>query len=136
MTVNDFLNAINQATEASKDNLESKGISRKVEKLEKDEMKSLEADRYREHNKGLHDTYEMRRKLAYRIFWVVTGTLIFDGVFILLHGAVKAIWNLILYSDTVIIAILSSTTVSVIGLVAIVLHNLFPNLDGNKKKTE
>lgn len=145
MILSELLEAIDKATTINKEILEAGKIKRsnkpqdtpsinlpinKVEKIEHNEMKTLEEERYREQNQGIHDTNEMRRKLAYRIFWVVAGTLIFDGAFILLHGIFQAIWDRPLYSDSVIIALLTSTTASVIGLVAIVLHNLFPNKNG------
>jgi len=57
--------------------------------------------------------------------FISTIYLIFVGLIILLCGNAK-VFNLNYLSDSVLIALLTTTTITIIGLPALILHSLFP----------
>ncbi len=63
-----------------------------------------------------------------RVFWLVVGWLIFVGIVVVADG-IKPVWNNDRFdlSDPVLIALITTTTINVIGLFFIVLRYLFPN---------
>ena len=71
------------------------------------------------------------KELKKRIFdWVqrvVTCYLIFMAIVVLWHSSLDL-------SDAVMIALLTTTTINIIGLPALIIHSLFPKLQGDEKE--
>ena len=76
---------------------------------------------------------KLRKKFAWALFWLTVGWLIaiYFAVFLVGFGGV---WKFsFTLSDKVLIALITSTTINVLGLFTIVIRNLFPNKDGKSK---
>lgn len=65
---------------------------------------------------------EERKKYASRLFWLSVVWLIFIGVYLALAG-----FGVLKTADSVLIALISTTTANVLGLFYIVARWLFPN---------
>lgn len=103
-----------------------------------DERKTLESERLRLEVKRLsnrldeaEDVYKLRKRYTNRLFWLTVGWLIAVVTFIALAAFHVKGFTL---SDSVIIAFITSTTVSVIGLFLIPAKWLFPAKDDESAK--
>ena len=90
-----------------------------VEELQR--TKRLENDRYRAENKHWEDIYELRKENIPKLYWMVVCWLIFVAGCVVLTGL-----QYFKLSDAVLIALITTTTATVIGLFIIVLQWLFP----------
>ncbi|MDQ3041879.1 MAG: DUF2975 domain-containing protein, partial [Acidobacteriota bacterium] len=76
----------------------------------------------------LHDT---RKQYVGRLFWLITAWLAVVVALVALTATLKNIFTL---ADSVLIAFITSTTVSVIALFVIVAKWLFPSATDDKKE--
>lgn len=88
-----------------------------------EERKFLENDRFRAEIEDLVQNREQRKAYASRLFWLIVVWLGTIGTIVLLHGFSHVPFTL---SGTVLTTLIGSTTVSVLGLFAIVANYLFP----------
>jgi hypothetical protein len=102
-----------------------------------DERKTLEYEKLQLDNKKLlskleeaEDLHKVRKRYTGRLFWLTVRWLVAVVIFIGLAGF--RAWDFRL-SDTVIVAFITSTTVSVIGLFLIPAKWLFPAREDDKK---
>ena len=103
---------------------------RQADTLYDDEKKSLEnarlrteIDRLRAEIDDLVQDRRQRKDYGARLFRLIVGWLIAVGVIVLLHGFACVPFKL---SGVELTALIGSTTVSVLGLFAIVANYLFP----------
>ena len=75
----------------------------------------------------LHDT---RKQYVGRLFWLITAWL---AVVVALVALTATLKNIFMLADSVLIAFITSTTVSVIALFVIVAKWLFPSANDDKK---
>lgn len=83
-------------------------------------------DRYVEQTKGLEQDRLERQKYAQNLFDLLKFWMIFFGAVIALRGMSEGL------SDQVMIAVVTATTLKVIGLFWLVTRYLFPARDSNK----
>ena len=102
---------------------EPEGTDQQTENLYDEEAKSLENDRLRAEVDDLVQDREQRKTYGNRLFGLVVVWLIVIGLVILLHGFTFIPFEL---SVAVLTTLIGSTTVSVLGLFAIVANYLFP----------
>jgi uncharacterized membrane-anchored protein len=77
--------------------------------------------------KQLEQNIEERKKYANRIFCLVCYWLVFVGVLVLLNGVQGCFtWIPFRLSDAVLIALITTTTINVIGVFLFVVRYLFP----------
>lgn len=88
-----------------------------------EEKKSLENERLKAEIEDLVQDRDQRKTYANRLFWLVAVWLVVIGLIVLLHGFSHVPFTL---SGTVLTTLIGSTTVSVLGLFAIVVNYLFP----------
>ena len=93
---------------------------------ETDSARSLD-DQYwesiKQHNKESNDTHKLRLKYTGRIFWLICIWLACVVVAVFMSGFSGFGFNL---SDTILIAFISSTTITVVGLFAVIAKWMFP----------
>lgn len=96
-----------------------------------DERKTLELEQSRIEVRELekkyseeHDLHDTRKQYARRLFWLIVGWLSVVVVFVALAGFNAAGFSL---SNTVLVAFITSTTVSVLGLFILAAKWLFPS---------
>lgn len=102
------------------------------------EKQTLEVERLRidneearkKHAEG-HDLHDTRKEYAGRLFWLIVGWLIVVVVFVLLTGFHLGGFTL---SEKVLIAFITSTTVSVLGLFIVAAKWLFPSPEKSSPK--
>ncbi|MDB6054276.1 MAG: hypothetical protein JWN25_1799 [Verrucomicrobiales bacterium] len=118
--------------------------STKADSKTKAAIEKAKLDYFRISNRGLEDDIDARKMYASRAFWLVVAWL--SSIFIMLffqgfsaHGqgfftgerlGVKFVTeqpSLFFLSDRVLITLITSTTVSVIGIFVIVMKYLFPS---------
>lgn len=87
------------------------------------EKKSLAIKRLQAKIADLDQDRDQRRTYANRLFWLVAVWLVVIGLIVLLHGFSHVPFTL---SGAVLTTLIGSTTVSVLGLFAIVANYLFP----------
>jgi len=112
---NDFNQAIGQAAQNQQE--ESRRLSLQAEK-----------DRIARDS----EIHSWRRDYAVRVYKVIIAWLISDVVLVLLYGFGEQ-YKFFLPDKSVIIAFITSSTVTVIGLFAIVMRWLFPSADKSKE---
>ncbi|MFM2399380.1 MAG: hypothetical protein RL341_1537 [Pseudomonadota bacterium] len=96
------------------------------EKIEKRAVvESLKNDSLRLQNQSFAQNIDERKTYAGRIFWLIVGWLIGLAVLLLAQGFGRATGNFEM-SDSVAIAIVSGTTVNVLGIFVFVAKYLFP----------
>ena len=88
------------------------------------EREHLENRRLRAIIDDLEQDRAQRKQYSARLFWLVVGWLFAVGGVLLLHGF--SAWSFEL-SEIVLTTLISTTTVSVLGLFTIVARYLFPN---------
>lgn len=113
--------ALDKALEESKqNNLNDDDAFRDLQRMEKEE--SL---------RGRTQDREQRKEFSKKIYRLTIGWLIVVGFILLLQGFSAYFWVARLkpfhLSDGVIIALITGTSINIIGLMAIVIHYLFPN---------
>ena len=95
---------------------------KEVEKLQREEEAQLARDREHEYKKKKQD-FILKSVTAGVIFILVCGWIIFVVYAIYCHGAINIpFW----ISDKVLIALLSTTTINVVGLLYVVVKYFFP----------
>jgi hypothetical protein len=82
-------------------------------------------------NNGIENDQVLKMGMCKWVKLISTFYLIFVGITIWLCGNAR-VSNLNYISDSVLIALLTTTTITIIGLPALILHSLFPK-DKNKK---
>lgn len=82
----------------------------------------LRNDRYSDENEHWKKIYELRAQYIPYLFFMVVGWLIFAAVTVLLTGL-----ELLKISDAVLIALITTTTATVLGIFIIVAKWLFPS---------
>lgn len=87
-------------------------------------QKKWELKRYKQN-------YKLRREFAKYIRYIVFGWILFIGLILVWAG--NKIGDFYL-SDSVLIALISGTSVNIIGLMWVVAKNLFPNSDNSQNK--
>jgi hypothetical protein len=92
-------------------------------RLAHDEERWFSKARGQVHLKGLIDDQEARKKWGERVFWLLVGWLLADFLCVCFQGFR---WNEFHVSDAIVIALISTTTVNVLGLGYIVANYLFP----------
>ena len=77
--------------------------------------------------KQLEQNIDERKKYANRIFYLVCSWLVFVGVLVLLNGVQGCVASIpFRLSDAVLIALITTTTINVIGVFLFVVRYLFP----------
>lgn len=97
--------------------------------LAEDEQRWFSRERKRVELLGLINDLEARRKWGERVFWLLVGWLIADFLCVCFQGFT---YNGFHVSDPIIIALITTTTVNVLGLGYIVANYLFPKPLSNK----
>ena len=92
------------------------------------EKNHYDVEAIKQHVKELVETHDLRKAYLPRLFWMIVSWLIVVVLFVL---AASIKW--ITLSDSVLIAFITSTTVSVLGLFIVAARWLFPQ-SGNKEK--
>ena len=83
----------------------------------------LEQERERAELDDIIQDRDQRKKYSNRLFWLIAGWLISVLLIVMLHGFS---WSSFELSTAIITTLIGSTTVSVLGLFAIVANYLFP----------
>lgn len=96
--------------------------------VEKETLESarleIENERLRDELEEARDVHDLRKRYTGRLFWLIVLWLVAVITFVTLTGAWKAGFSL---SDSVLIAFITSTTVSVLGLFVLVAKWLYPS---------
>jgi len=92
------------------------------EALESERLK-IQVDRLQDELEEARDLHGLRKTYTGRLFWLIVVWLGIVVVFVALTGAWKARFSL---SDAVLIAFITSTTLSVLGLFVLVAKWLYP----------
>ena len=103
--------------------LETSGISDQPDEKYEEEKDELDTQKLEEEISSLAATRELREFYAKRIFRFLCGWSLFVALILIFSGFSS--WGFKL-SDTVLSVLTGSTTVSVLGLVVIILKGLFP----------
>ena len=80
-----------------------------------------------------HDLFDTRKKYAGKLFWLIVGWLSVVVAFVALAGFHA--WGFLL-SDAILIAFITSTTVSVLGLFIVAAKWLFPSSRSPSSNTQ
>ncbi len=109
-------------------------VAAETTSLELDQLK-LKVQRLENDLKEAKDLHSLRKEYTDKLFGLILWWLIIVVVFVLLSATARPAFNL---SDTVLVAFITSTTVSVLGLFVLVAKWLFPSLhkDGESNKKE
>lgn len=91
-----------------------------VDELEK--LKKLQNERYKDESDHWKTIYELRKQYIPYLFYMVVCWLVFVSVIIVLSGI-----EIIKFSDAVLIALITTTTATVLGIFVIVAKWLFPS---------
>lgn len=83
------------------------------------------------HIKDYEDWLNIRKNCAKYVMWFVS-IWVTVVLWILFITGFLSIFKINFLSDTIIVTLLTTTTIEVLGLFAIVLWNVFPNSDKNK----
>lgn len=91
----------------------------------------IQTERLKDENKRLVELHDTRKQYIGRLFWLIVGWLSVVIALVILNATLK---NNFALSDAVLIAFITSTTVSVIALFVIVAKWLFPASDEKSEK--
>ena len=91
----------------------------------------LQNQRLKDENTRLTELHDTRKQYVGRLFWLITAWLAVVIGLVILSATLKDFFTL---ADGVLIAFITSTTVSVIALFVIVAKWLFPSPNGDKKE--
>jgi len=91
----------------------------------------LQNQRLKDESVRLTELHNTRKQYVGRLFWLITAWLAVVVALVALTATLKNIFTL---ADSVLIAFITSTTVSVIALFVIVAKWLFPAATDNKKE--
>ena len=89
----------------------------------KQQIAEAELERIKLNNRSDEQNIENRKKYGYLIYLLVIGWLVILSTILFFHGFNVGDFTL---SDGVLIALITGTTVKVIGLLAIIVNYLFP----------
>lgn len=84
----------------------------------------------------IHENTRARQRLEKWTTRIIVWYLIFVAMFLLAYSAIRFVWGVCVVSDVVIVTLLSSTTVTIIGLPLILLKGHFPNADNERTKND
>ena len=90
----------------------------------------LQNQRLKDESGRLRELHDTRKQYVGRLFWLITAWLSVVVALVALTATLKNIFTL---ADSVLIAFITSTTVSVIALFVIVAKWLFPSANDDKK---
>ena len=120
---------------ASKEEAEAQSLPEEIDvnlSLDENEQRESHIQEKRQHElQEAKDTHRLRLGYAGRIFWLVCVWLVYVAIVLFISGF-KTTTSFSL-SDNVLIAFITSTTVTVVGLFVVVAKWMFP--DGNNKKS-
>jgi len=91
----------------------------------------LQNQRLKDENLRLTELHDTRKQYVGRLFWLITAWL---AVVIALVALTATLKNTFALADSVLIAFITSTTVSVIALFVIVAKWLFPSANDKDDK--
>lgn len=91
----------------------------------------LQNQRLKDESERLTELHNTRKQYVGRLFWLITAWLAVVIALVALSATLKNIFTL---ADSVLIAFITSTTVSVIALFVIVAKWLFPSASDDKKE--
>lgn len=109
--------------------------NRSLEAEKEAEKLEIANERLRDELKEARDLHELRKTYTTKLFWLIVGWLLVVVLYVFLAAAFGNHFKL---SDSVLIAFITSTTVSVLGLFIVVAKWLFPSIqkdEAEKKKT-
>jgi len=92
----------------------------------------LQNQRLKDESLRLTELHDTRKQYVGRLFWLITAWLAVVVALVALTATLKNIFSL---ADSVLIAFITSTTVSVIALFVIVAKWLFPSANDDKKES-
>lgn len=95
-----------------------------TETLKSDQLK-IENERLRDELERAKDIHSIRKTYISRLFWLIVFWLLMVVIFVTLAASNKDAFSL---SDKVLIAFITSTTVSVLGLFVVVAKWLYPSV--------
>ncbi len=90
----------------------------------------LQNQRLKDESGRLTELHDTRKQYVGRLFWLITAWLAVVVALVALTATLKNVFTL---ADSVLIAFITSTTVSVIALFVIVAKWLFPSANDDKK---
>jgi hypothetical protein len=114
------------------ENIESSGVEPaspdKTAELEKNELEiDQEKETKRLQNVALKQDIDLRKEFAWDIFYLIVAWLVLVFVLLILQGFAATICShKFSLSDSVVLALISGTTVNVLGIFLIVVRYLFP----------
>ncbi|MDQ6786116.1 MAG: DUF3112 domain-containing protein [Acidobacteriota bacterium] len=91
----------------------------------------LQNQRLKDENLRLTELHDTRKQYVGRLFWLITAWLAIVIALVILTATLKDVFSL---DTSVLIAFITSTTVSVIALFVIVAKWLFPSANNEDKK--
>lgn len=98
-------------------------VATEKEALENAKLET-EVERLKSELQHAKDLHEIRKKYTGRLFWLIVAWLSVVIIFVTLTATIKPYFNL---ADSVLIAFITSTTISVLGLFILVAKWLFPS---------
>jgi hypothetical protein len=125
-----FLEAEKTARQKSFTELERLRIENQKLQIENQGLE-LQNQRLNDENLRLTELHDTRKQYVGRLFWLITAWLAIVIALVILTATLKDIFSL---DTSVLIAFITSTTVSVIALFVIVAKWLFPSTSDDKKE--
>jgi hypothetical protein len=125
-----FLQAESTARQKASTELERLKIENQKLQIENQGLE-LQNLRLKDESVRLTELHDTRKQYVGRLFWLITAWLAVVVVLVALTATLKNIFTL---ADSVLIAFITSTTVSVIALFVIVAKWLFPAAKDDKKE--
>jgi hypothetical protein len=125
-----FLEAERTARQKSITELERLRIENQKLQIENQGLE-LQNQRLNDENLRLTELHDTRKQYVGRLFWLITAWLAIVIALVILTATLKDIFSL---DTSVLIAFITSTTVSVIALFVIVAKWLFPSAADDKKE--
>ncbi len=121
-SVRDTLEKQSEAADPAKNRLQ---IEYEKQTLEVERLRIDNEEAKKKHDEA-HDLHDTRKEYAGKLFWLIVGWLSVVVVFVALAGFHVGGFSL---SDSVLIAFITSTTVSVLGLFIVAAKWLFPSVE-------
>lgn len=125
-----FLEAESTARQKSSAELERLKIENQKLQIENQGLE-LQNQRLKDESGRLRELHDTRKQYVGRLFWLIASWLAVVVALVALSATLKDFFTL---ADSVLIAFITSTTVSVIALFVIVAKWLFPSANDDKKE--
>lgn len=125
-----FLEAELTARQKASTELERLKIENRKLQIENQGLE-LQNQRLKDENMRLTELHDTRKQYVGRLFWLITAWLAVVIALVILTATLRDVFTL---ADSVLIAFITSTTVSVIALFVIVAKWLFPSPSDDKKE--